>query len=75
MTVSALVQVSVLMIIRVLSNFRVPFTIYCSLLLAFVPFTAAGQRENHLDGSLLFPGIQPMKLEILIIEYQSHHLL
>jgi hypothetical protein len=29
---------------------------------AFVPFTAAGQRENHHNGSLHFPGFQPRNL-------------
>jgi len=73
MTVSVSVLVSVLMIIRGFSNIQLPSAIHC--LLAFVPFTAAGQRENRLGGSLLFPGIQPMKLEILIIDYYAHHLL
>jgi hypothetical protein len=29
---------------------------------AFVPFTAAGQRENHHNGSLHFPDFQPRNL-------------
>jgi hypothetical protein len=45
--------------------FRTQFAYYFSLFLwAFVPFTAAGQRENHPGkDSLLFPDFQPVDNE------------
>jgi hypothetical protein len=45
---------------------RLPGHIDQWLYQAFVPFTAAGQRENHHNGSLHFPGFQPRYLSAYI---------